>query len=103
MSEQTAAEKHMEARWNAYQFIAKQAPDVTDPFIDMQGEVAEVLVLCKCMGQYRAWVEGKPPIPSNESLSALTCPHCNRSALDRHTVSGHSAGVFNVTSGHVIP
>jgi hypothetical protein len=85
-----------------YQIYELCAPMVDALCLNAELPTCEVLVVCYCGKEYRTVVNGEGPIPPNEALQGIQCPHCERSATDWKTLSGHSAGVFNVTIGHLL-
>ena len=94
------SETRMQQRWDLYQFVIRDAPLVENGVSQDDDDSHEVLVLCQCKKQYRLFLRGDAPIPSVDDAKA-SCPHCNRGVQEWLMLSGHSAGIFNASLGHV--
>lgn len=80
----------------AYKFFTENSPEVKNPKLDRSSPHVEQRVSCVCFKSYRVYVNGNTPI-SDTIMDGVFCPHCGTDAKNCYSVSGHSAGCFNMS------
>lgn len=87
-----------------YRYFCVDSPEIENPQLDKNKPQREQLIVCKCGGKYRIFVNGITPI-SDTTMLGVSCPHCGVNASEFVSISGHSAGCFNATVSryHIVP